>query len=82
MKNKYYFFKKLYKDYVIILDDKGIKKTFGYDKLLMKYINNKDINYIVIYNDFEIKKVSFKLNNYKKYLIIEFLVKLIHTCFK
>ena len=63
MKNKYWFFKKLYKDYVIILDD-------------------KDINYIIIYNDFDFKKVSYKVNNYRRYLIIEFLVKLIHTCFK
>ena len=77
MKNKYWFFKKLYKDYVIILDDKGIKKSLEYDKLLIKYINNKDINYIIIYNDFEIEKVNFKLNNYKKYLIIEFLISII-----
>lgn len=63
MKNKYWFFKKLYKDYVIILDD-------------------KDINYIIIYNDFDFKKVSYKVNNYRRYLIIEYLVKLIHTCFK
>lgn len=77
MKNKYWFFKKLYKDYVIILDDKGIKKSLYYDKLLMKYINNKDINYIIIYNDFEIEKVNFKVNNYKKYLIIEFLISII-----
>ena len=77
MKNRYWFFKKLYKDYVIILDDKGIKKSLYYDKLLMKYINNKDINYIIVYNDFEIEKVNFKVNNYKKYLIIEFLIYLI-----
>ena len=77
MKKKYYFFKKLYKDYVIIIDCNGIKKSLRYDKLLIKYINNKDINYIIIYNDFEIEKVNFKLNNYKKYLIIEFLISII-----
>ena len=27
--------------------------------------------------DFEIEKVNFKLNNYKKYLIIEFLISII-----
>lgn len=32
MKNRYWFFKKLYKDYVIILDDKGINKSYYYDK--------------------------------------------------
>mgnify|MGYP005792040279 FL=1 len=82
MKNRYWFFKKLYKDYVIILDDKGINKSYYYDKLLMKYISNNDINYIIVYNDFDIKKVSYKVNNYRRYLIIEFLVKLINTCFK
>lgn len=78
MKNRYWFFKKLYKDYVIILNDKGINKSYYYDKLLMKYINNLDINYIIINNDFDIKKVSCKVNNYRRYLIIEFLCNLIN----
>ena len=77
MKNRYWFFKKLYKDYVIILDDKGINKSYYYDKWLMKYISNNDINYIIVYNDFDIKKVSYKVNNYRRYLIIEFLIYLI-----
>lgn len=77
MKNRYWFFKKLYKDYVIILNDKGINKSYYYDKLLMKYISNNDINYIIVYNDFDIKKVSYKVNNYRRYLIIEFLIYLI-----
>lgn len=67
MKNRYWFFKKLYKDYVIILNDKGINKSYYYDKLLMKYISNNDINYIIVYNDFDIKKVSYKVNNYRRY---------------
>ena len=77
MKNRYWFFKKLYKDYVIILNDKGINKSYYYDKLLMKYISNNDINYIIVYNDFDIKKVSYKVNNYRRYLIIEFLIYLV-----
>ena len=77
MKNRYWFFKKLYKDYVIILNDKGINKSYYYDKLLMKYISNNDINYIIVYNNFDIKKVSYKVNNYRRYLIIEFLIYLI-----
>ena len=43
----------------------------------MKYISNNDINYIIVYNDFDIKKVSYKVNNYRRYLIIEFLIYLI-----
>ena len=74
MKNKYYFFKKLYKDYVIILDDKGIRKSFGYDKLLIKYINKIDINYIIVDNNFNVVKVDYKINYYKRYLMLEFLL--------
>lgn len=34
MKNKYEFFKRIYKDYVIIFDYNGVKKTMGFDKML------------------------------------------------
>lgn len=74
MKNKYYFFKRLYKDYVIILECKGELKSMGYDKKLMQYIKNKDINYIIVYNDFTIKKKTCEVNNYRKYLLNEFII--------
>lgn len=54
MENKYYFFKKMYKDYVVILESKGKYKSFGYDKELIKYIKNKDINYVIVDNDFKV----------------------------
>ena len=60
-----------------ILNKNGIKKSYGFDKLLIKYINNKDINYIIINNDFEILVKSYKNNNYKKYLILEYLYSII-----
>jgi len=77
MKNKYYFFKKLYSDYVIVLESKGKYKSIGYDKLLLKYIKNGDLNYIIVYHDFSITKYSSDINNYKKYLIKEFIFEMI-----
>lgn len=69
MKNKYYFFKKMYKEYVVILESNGKYRSFGYDKELIKYIKNKDINYVIIDNTFNVSVVQVNINNYKKYLI-------------
>ena len=70
MENKYYFFKKMYKDYVVILESKGKYKSFGYDKELIKYIKNKDINYVIIDSDFKVSVVQVNhINNYNRYLI-------------
>ena len=77
MKNKYYFFKSLYPKYVIILVSKGKYKSYNYDLLLMKYIDKKDINYIIVYNDFKVKIVKRETNNYDKYLIRKYLLSMI-----
>lgn len=74
MENKYYFFKKMYKDYVVILESKGKYKSFGYDKELIKYIKNKDINYVIVDNDFKVSVVQVNhIDNYNRYLIINFM---------
>lgn len=73
MKNKYYFFKKMYKEYVVILESNGKYKSFGYDKELIKYIKNKDINYVIIDNTFNVSVVEVNNNNYKKYLIMNWI---------
>jgi len=74
MENKYYFLKKMYKDYVVILESKGKYKSFGYDKELIKYIKNKDINYVIVDNDFKVSVVQVNhINNYNRYLIINFM---------
>ena len=74
MENKYYFFKKMYKDYVVILESKGKYKSFGYDKELIKYIKNKDVNYVIVDNDFKVSVVQVNhINNYNRYLIINFM---------
>ena len=74
MENKYYFFKRMYKDYVVILESKGKYKSFGYDKELIKYIKNKDINYVIVDNYFKVSVVQVNhINNYNKYLIINFM---------
>ena len=60
MKNKYYFYKKLYKDYIIVFDYPNKYKSMGIDANLIKYIGNKDVNYVVIYNDYNVKIVKRK----------------------
>ena len=74
MKNKYYFFKRMYKEYVVIIDIKGKYKSYGHDKELIKYIRNKDINYVIVDSDFKVSVVQVKhINNYKKYLIMNWI---------
>ena len=74
MENKYYFFKNMYKDYVVIFENKGKYKSFGYDKDLIKYVKNKDINYVIVDNDFKVSVVQVNhINNYNRYLIINFM---------
>lgn len=71
--NKYLFFKSIYKDYIIIFENNNNFKTYGFDKKLIKYKNNNDINYIIIDNNFNVTFYKSKLNNYYKYYIIEYL---------
>lgn len=71
--NKYIFFKSIYKDYIIIFEKNNNLKTYGFDKNLIKYKNNNDINYIIIDNNFNVTFYKSKLNNYYKYYIIEYL---------
>ncbi len=72
--NKYLFFKSIYKDYIIIFEKNNNLKTYGFDKKLIKYKNNNDINYIIIDNNFNVTFYKSTLNNYYKYYIIEFLL--------
>lgn len=74
MKNKYYFFKRLYREYVVIMEIKGKYKSYGHDKELIKYIKNKDINYVIVDGDFKVNVVQVNhINNYKKYLIMNWI---------
>lgn len=74
MKNKYYFFKRMYKEYVVIIEIKGKYKSYGHDKKLIKYIKNKDINYVIVDSDFKVSVVQVNhINNYKKYLIMNWI---------
>ena len=71
MKNKYYFFKRLYKDFVIIFIDKDNNmRSYEVDSILVKYIKNEDISYVSVTNDFVVDVVS-RSNN--RYLIKELL---------
>lgn len=77
MKNKYYFFKRLYKDFVIIFIDKDNKmRSYDVDSMLLKYIKNEDISYVSVTNDFVVNVVSRYNNKYYEYLIKELLIKI------
>ena len=74
MKNKYYFFKRLYKDFVIIFIDKDNNmRSHEVDNMLLKYIKNEDISYVMVSNDFVVNVVSRCNNKYYEYLIKELL---------
>lgn len=77
MKNKYYFFKRLYKDFVIIFIDKDNNmRSYEVDSMLLKYIKNEDISYVMVSNDFVVNVVSRCNNKYYEYLIKELLIKI------
>ncbi len=77
MKNKYYFFKRLYKDFVIIFIDKDNNmRSYEVDSMLLKYIKNEDISYVMVNNDFVVNVVSRCNNKYYEYLIKELLMKI------
>ena len=74
MKNKYYFFKRLYKDFVIIFIDKDNNmRSYEVDSILVKYIKNEDISYVSVTNDFVVDVVSRSNNRYYEYLIKEWI---------
>ena len=77
MKNKYYFFKRLYKDFVIIFIDKDNNmRSYEVDNMLLKYIKNEDISYVMVSNDFVVNVVSRCNNKYYEYLIKELVIKI------
>lgn len=78
MKNKYIFFKRLYKDYVIIFEIKGKYKSLNIDNELIKYINNGDISFIVVKHDFNVLVNIVSNNEYYKYLLKFWIKQLIY----
>lgn len=78
MKNKYIFFKRLYKDYVIIFEIKGKYMSLNIDNELMKYIDNGDISFIVVKHDFNVLVNKVSNNKYYKYLLKFWIKQLIY----
>ena len=76
MKNKYYFFKKLYKGYVVVFLKDGKYKSYGCDRYLLKYVKNGDVCHVIVDNDFKVSVVHVKGDGYYRYLIREFLKKI------
>ena len=73
MKNKYYFFKKLYKGYVVVFLKNGKYKSYGSDRYLLKYVKNGDVSHVIVDSTFKVRVVDVKINNYYRYLILEYL---------
>ena len=80
--NRYYFTKKVYPWYLVILLKKGKPYSFGIDRKILKHVGFKDktyilqkkkINYLVLDELDIVEKYDYDDNNYDKYL---YLVKL------
>ncbi|MDD2208461.1 MAG: hypothetical protein PHG03_00740 [Bacilli bacterium] len=85
MKNRYLFFKRKYNNYLLLVKKKDKYHTFNYDKLILNFINFKNIrdlqknkiNYIIIDN-LEIEFISENEdNNYQLYLLRAFFINMI-----
>ena len=61
MNNRYIFFKRLYKDYVVIIQN----KSYGIDNKLKDIIKYNNINYVLVDNENNV--LVHKVNN-NKYL--------------
>lgn len=86
MKNRYYFFKKKFKDYIILIKKKDKYYTFDQDDEILKYMEYKKlsdirirkINYIIIDN-LEIEQIKeYKENNYELFLLKTFIRKILY----
>ena len=75
MKNKYYFFKRLYKGYVVVFLKNGKYKSYGSDRYLLKYVKSGDVSHVIVDSSFNVSVVHVKGGAYYKYLIREFLKK-------
>ena len=73
MKNRYIFFKKLFKDYVVLFDN----NSYGVDNRLKFFIKNNDLNYLKIDKDNNVMIYKCNINNYRYYLIKDFLIEII-----
>ena len=69
MKSRYYFLKKLFPEYVVLLNN----KTLGWDNKLKDFIKNEDINYVIVDSNNQVQIKEFKVNNYRFYVMRIFL---------
>ena len=76
MKNKYYFFKRLYKGYAVVFLKDGKYKSYGSDRYLLKYVKSGDVSHVIVDSSFKVSVVHVKGGGYYRYLILEFLKKI------
>ena len=68
MKNRYIFFKRLFKDYIIVFKIKDKYTSIEIDKLLIPYLNKNNINYVIINEDNNVEIHTFSVNEYDYYV--------------
>ena len=68
MKNRYIFFKRLFKDYIIVFKIKDKYTSIGIDKLLIPYLRKNNINYVIIDEDNNVENHTFSVNEYDYYV--------------
>lgn len=69
MKNRYYFLKRLYPNFIIVFNKKGKMKSLGIDNLLIPYLKLSEISYIEVDSYNKIKVHRMFPNKYKKYVM-------------
>ena len=77
MKNRYIFFKRIFKNYVILFKKQNKYYSLEIDYLLMTFIGKKNLNYILIDEKNNDKIITFSVNNYNYYVFKIFLDKLL-----
>ena len=60
----------------VFIDKDNNMRSYEVDNMLLKYIKNEDISYVMVSNDFVVNVVSRCNNKYYEYLIKELLIKI------
>ena len=75
LKNRYIFLKRMYPEYLILINNKGKLTTCFNDKLIWDYVHNKIINlerknisFLILDNLVIVQKKGFEQNNFERYL--------------
>ncbi|MEG1288256.1 MAG: hypothetical protein RSD29_02785 [Bacilli bacterium] len=57
-KNRYYFLKRLYKNYLVVSEVDGVLSSRGIDKEILKILGDEKVNMIVVDKDGNVTRVE------------------------